>query len=125
MSKADRLQAIYDRVPAIACQRKCWPVCGAVPVTRTELAQIRRAAPGPVTTAPFLERERIVALFDMATGHCSALSPLRLCSVHAARPLICRLYGVTEDFRCAYGCVPERMLSKDEARALIEEARAL
>ena len=61
---------------------------------------------GADLVCPYLERE---------TG---------LCEVYAARPLICRLWGVAATLRCPQGCEPERWLSAAEVEALIDEALA-
>jgi hypothetical protein len=41
--------------------------------------------------------------------------------VYDARPLICRLWGVSENLQCPYGCVPERMLTLEEAQDFMQE----
>jgi Fe-S-cluster containining protein len=55
---------------------------------------------------------------------CDKLSGGR-CTVYPDRPLICRLFGVVEQMRCPFGCVPERFLSERAAYALLERAEKL
>jgi Fe-S-cluster containining protein len=44
------------------------------------------------------------------------------CSVYAIRPMICRLYGVTDEMPCPHGCTPERMLTEHQAMELMDDA---
>lgn len=50
---------------------------------------------------------------------CPLLGEDGRCTVYAARPLICRLYGSVSDLRCPHGCVPDRLLTPQQARRLI------
>ena len=103
--------AIYARVPAIDCQRRCARHCGPIVATEVEWSRMEAATGGRAwgedTVCPHLDR---------ASG---------LCRAHALRPLICRLWGVVETMPCPYGCQPERWLSEEEATALVEELIAL
>lgn len=42
----------------------------------------------------------------------------RRCSIYAIRPLLCRLYGLVEAMPCAFGCTPERQLTREEEQGL-------
>lgn len=46
---------------------------------------------------------------------CPALTREGLCAVYELRPTVCRVWGVTIDLPCPYGCVPERWLTRAEA----------
>ena len=51
-------------------------------------------------------------------GHCSHLVDNK-CTIHNARPLICRLFGSSEIMKCD-GCKPERYLSKEETMEILQ-----
>lgn len=96
------LDALYATLPALECRGLCGPqVCGPIPMTVLEFERVRHAT----LTTPAHRPD----------GHCRYFGPTG-CSVYALRPLICRVYGLQEAFRCAHGCVPSRWLSDDEAR---------
>lgn len=65
------------------------------------------------------ERERIEKVHGEVTcgvgASCTMLDPLRRCRAYAARPMICRLWGLMESMPCHYGCKPERYLTDVEA----------
>ena len=45
------------------------------------------------------------------------------CTVHSVRPMICRLWGVSENMKCPHGCKPEpRYLTVKEQRAYFRKA---
>jgi hypothetical protein len=48
------------------------------------------------------------------------------CSVHGIRPLICRLWGLSVDMPCIYGCEPEpRPLSHEETHDFMRRVREI
>ena len=115
MTYADAVQALetlYAALPRITCQRQCQEACGPVLMSRVEWLRVLRHPRGRKTmqadlTCPMLRDGG--------------------CAVYQIRPLICRLYGLMEDprMRCPFGCVPERWVSDDEARAWLEEAQGI
>lgn len=98
---------IYARVPSIVCKGLCHTSCGPVPATNLEIEAI--------------EKKSFVPWGVDAKATCSMLFAGR-CTVYTDRPLICRIYGTAESLSCPYGCVPERVMSDDEAHELIELA---
>ena len=110
---AQRMRALYERIPALACKRRCQDYCIAV------------VDDGALTA---LERDRIVALHGVKSpgpDHaCGYLDEAGRCSVYTLRPLVCRLWGVVDlaGMRCPHGCAPERWLTNAEAHALMIEA---
>lgn len=71
-------------------------------------------------------RQRAV-LTLLREGHytCPALQDGQ-CSVYDVRPMICRVWGASEDLVCPYGCRPEpgrRRLTSAETLALLDAAR--
>ena len=105
------LEAVYASLPAIDCQRLCHSACGPIVMSGLESERIastagRREAADDLV-CPYLERE---------SG---------LCGVYPLRPLICRLWGVTDSLRCQWGCEPTRVLSDAEVGALMERVLEL
>lgn len=86
-----------------------------------ELAAVRRAS-APLAVPIAVEENGVAMMAVGGSFTCPQLSPLRDCHVYDERPIICRLYGVVEDLPCAWGCVPERWLTRQEAAAIIEAA---
>lgn len=102
----DSLEKIYADIPALNCKRRCQEFCG--PVTGGPLEQKRLAA-APRAAMPSTEPDSCTFLDGITGG----------CTIYDIRPLICRLWGLVEDLRCPHGCVPERLLTKAEAYALL------
>lgn len=104
-----QIEKIYAPLPAINCKGDCHHSCRGIQLSVTESHNIRKRTgvlfrgnlPGRV--CPFLDRET------------------KLCTVHDIRPLVCRLYGVTQRMQCPHGCTPERLLTDEEEFALINE----
>jgi hypothetical protein len=107
---ADTLQAIYDAIPKIDCQRKCIEACGPILMSSAELIRISAVVKPPT--------------FHPETLTCSKLQAQE-CSIYSLRPLICRLWGVVKRMRCPFGCQPERWLSERESRELLARAERL
>lgn len=101
--------ALYARIPSIACKRKCQAACGPVAGSRVEV-------------------ERITMLYGLRPlggedgAQCGYLDVRGLCVAYAQRPLICRLWGVVPEMRCPHGCEPERWLTEVEVLELFREA---
>jgi hypothetical protein len=98
-SRAERMQAIYDRVPPMAdCKGNCWISCG--PASMTPWERRRLAMEGHTITPDGLARK---APYDF---WCEALGPDGRCRAYGSRPLICRLRGAVDWLPCPWGCVP-------------------
>lgn len=97
------LDALYAELPTIDCLGQCWDSCTRIPMTAPEQQRINDVGV-PV------ERANVHA----SPMVCPALTMLHQCSVHALRPMICRLYGLSEGLLCSFGCRPnERGLLSD------------
>jgi Putative zinc- or iron-chelating domain len=98
-SRAERMQAIYDRVPPMAdCKGHCWISCG--PASMTPWERRRLALAGHKITPDELARK---APYDF---WCEALGPDGRCRAYESRPLICRLWGAVDWLPCPHGCMP-------------------
>lgn len=90
--KKKRLRRVYAQVPRIACKGLCHDACGPIGMTPIEKYLLDKAAGHEVHTAGL-------------TGlTCSALGPDKRCTAYEDRPLICRLWGVTDGMACEHGC---------------------
>ena len=93
----ERLDALYASLPALECKGLCEDSCH----THVDASQAERAR---------LHRRHGLDL-DAPTsdGTCPALSrsfgPGR-CTVHADRPMVCRLWGTAASMPCPHGCTP-------------------
>ncbi|WP_376092760.1 YkgJ family cysteine cluster protein [Roseomonas sp. CCTCC AB2023176] len=100
---------LYDAVPEFACEPGCTDCCGAIPMSAWEWTQIRdRRHAGPASlSCPYAD-----------AGDCA---------IHAARPLVCRLFGAVEHPRltCPRGRGPTRKLSSEEGARLMRRYEAL
>lgn len=107
----ERLQALYDQLPALECRGMCHDTCGPVPVTIRERERMERASGKEFTCG--------------ALATCSMLTSNRTCGVYEIRPLLCRLWGVIESLPCHYGCKPEYYLTDKQGWALLLEANRI
>lgn len=123
MSKKKKLEAIYKKIPDIECKGLCHPTCTIVPAAKAEIKRARQRMGGK---NPFNPMRAIIALKENnpVMPSCAALKDKR-CSIYHARPSICRLYGVSEDLECPFGCVPKKKLSRKEAHDIIMEIEEL
>jgi len=90
------LQALYAKVPDVACKGRCAPSCGPTDYSGRELTRVRTAG-GDLTSTERLRRG--------GPRDCPALVDGR-CSVYQVRPMVCRLWGASELIPCRWGCKP-------------------
>lgn len=110
------IQAVYDRVPEVACKGLCQSACGPIGCSGAEANALQ---------------DNGVAL-PLITDHptngpltCSHLSADGRCGIYTQRPLVCRLYGSVRFMTCPHGCKPKRFLDDGEARSMMRELDAL
>ena len=116
------LDALYAELPSLDCRGLCWHSCGPVDMSTAERERIaERGVDIPGYTMAAADRYRETGAVDA----CPALGPLHTCTVHDIRPMICRLWGMTETMRCPHGCRPARELSEQEQNAFLQRSRAL
>jgi len=103
------IEDIYDLIPEMTCTEDCFECCknfGVPSRTETEDQRLKefmtehRMQPGVArgNTCPYLDE-------DLKGGGCT---------IYAVRPLICRLYGTSPNYRCKMGVAPRRLLQEDE-----------
>ena len=98
-----QLDALYAQVPSLPCQGHCAQGCGPLGMSTLEHRRIRHASPrrleGKTVACPLLKEGR--------------------CTAYKVRPMVCRLWGVTEAMVCPWGCRPARLLTIAEAETLM------
>lgn len=107
--RAAKIDKVYARIPEIACQGLCFESCGPIAMSRVEHLRI-------------VDR---VGSFEPA-GYPSQTCPLlkeNKCSIYDIRPAICRLWGVVEMMPCPFGCVPEKLLTREQGFDILSAIR--
>lgn len=115
------VRELYANLPTTDCKGLCWNSCGPIDMSQAERSRLADLGVDiPVFTHESAER--------WANGeplHCPALNSFGRCDVYDDRPLICRMWGVTESMPCTYGCAATPGLLPDlEAMQLIHESLA-
>lgn len=91
-----RLSELYAQVPVLECRGLCAHSCAqAIDMSEAERAHIAQ-----------VHRRRLPPSQDGEPGPCPALTTAGRCAVYADRPMICRLWGVSEGMVCPHGCRP-------------------
>lgn len=110
-AKVERLKEIYASLPTIACQRLCADSCGPTGMGGIEQKRIVAVRGG-----------RPIGNVKPPSVICPLLDSEDNCTVYKVRPLLCRLWGVTENLPCTFGCVPQpRYLTEVEGYELMAE----
>jgi hypothetical protein len=112
-AKERAIEEIYAEIPNVPdCNGSCATACGPIAMFKGEWERVVRSA----GRTPRLRPGQLV---------CPLLSPTGKCTVYTVRPYICRLWGTTRALRCPQGCQPERWLSVDEARDILQRLDAI
>lgn len=99
-----RLEAEYAKLPTVQCKGLCWRACGPIPLTELEARRLQLATHKKPRTLPVNEASPDLHI------RCIYLNAANRCSAYAARPLICRTWGVVKMLSCMHGCLPDRWL---------------
>ncbi len=114
-----KLRALYARVPSTNCKGLCVEHCNSIGMTPREQQRIH------ARHGIRLPRFAAFGTDDDPDALCPALTDGR-CTIYVDRPLICRLWGATEDLPCEHGCIPDGgRLSRAESAALVQAAQRL
>lgn len=120
----EALRELYDSLPTLNCQGHCWQCCGAIDASPVERAHIAELG----VEIPVFTEEWARAWANDEPAYCPAFSlgagglGKPGCTVYERRPMICRLWGVSDSMPCPYGCEPERRLSDRESFELLFKA---
>lgn len=120
-AKLAALDALYSQLPKIECQRKCHECCGPIMMTRLEA---RRLPEIKWDSVPL----KIGIGFFPSRATTTLVCPLLKngeCSVYNRRPAICRLWGLTEELRCPFGCEPDVRWPDAKAKAWLDEVQRI
>lgn len=105
-ARLEQLEQLYRALPTVACQGLCFASC-------------ERHVEASVAETAVIAGQGVDLDAVTDTGACPALrvNPFGQprCSVHASRPMICRLWGVAEAMPCPHGCTTSRPLLSDIA----------
>lgn len=109
-----KLAVFYDSLPKVACTGQCHDCCGPINwgSNEAQLVELKTGKP-----AVLVQRDKEL--------RCGYLNDEKRCEVYELRPLICRLFGLVEKMRCPFGCEPERWLTDEEARGLLQKMKVL
>lgn len=99
------IEDLYQLIPDVICTPGCVECCKNFGVpSRTRVEDERLQA--------FLKKHSMQP--GVAQGNtCPYLNDAG-CTVYPARPLICRLYGTSANYKCKMGVAPLRVLHEDE-----------
>lgn len=99
------IEDIYNLIPDFMCTDGCHECCQNFGVpSRTRVEDRRLEA--------FL-RENSMKAGEAKGNTCPYLDETG-CAIHSVRPLICRLYGTSPNYRCKMKVAPVRLLHEDE-----------
>lgn len=104
MNKKRRLlKKLQDRIPSFTCIPGCHDCCGPVPFSKIEWNAVKDKRMAKGINCPYQCEEG--------------------CAIYKDRPLICRLFGASEDQRlkCPHGCGPKKPLTKEETAKIMVE----
>lgn len=105
MRKAERLDALYAKVPTFKCIPGCHACCGPVPFSAEEWARLPVKRVGQGQTCPYVSEKG--------------------CEVYEYRPFMCRIFGTYAGCACRYGRGPGLLLTRRGAGALLAEYRQI
>ena len=99
------IEDLYNLIPDFICTKGCYECCKNFGVpSRTQVEDERVKA--------FLRKNSMQP--GKAIGNTCPYLNETGCSIYPARPLICRLYGTSPNYRCRMEVAPLRMLHEDE-----------
>jgi uncharacterized protein len=100
--------------PCATCHSEC---CGSVPLTRKEYTAILRH----LRTIPRSEINRLAAQ-ERPDRTCNFVDQASwTCSIYAARPLVCKLFGYAPKMTCKYAPLQNTRLTDDELNRQMAE----
>jgi Fe-S-cluster containining protein len=127
MDKDLILAEIYLNLPELKCKGLCGKdICGPIHLSEYEFEKLSKCSGKKLNSIKHnlysenkvLIRKNVRILTDVT---CPLLTEDGKCSCYNVRPLICRLWGLTESMKCHFGCLPDRYLSDAEVYKLIEK----
>ncbi|KKM68975.1 hypothetical protein LCGC14_1455490 [marine sediment metagenome] len=105
MTTAQRLDALYAKIPTFECIPGCHACCGPVPFSEEEWARV----PGKKAMA----------------SSCPYVLPSGRCEIYEIRPFMCRVFGTFGGLKCPLGQGPAKLLIYREMHDLLGEYRGM
>lgn len=106
--KWGKLERLYRELPTVACEGKCHTSCGPIAMSEAEVSRIVN---------------RIGEIPYPSCIDCQFLTAANRCAIYSLRPMICRLWGVSEAMPCEHGCeVTPRPLTDAETRDYLQRS---
>jgi hypothetical protein len=111
------LEKLYKEIPTFECIPGCHDCCGPVTGTREEL----RRAPKLNSTEGWVQMVLDGKVIWDGCLICPYVTEAG-CGIYEDRPMICRIYGATEDpaLQCPHGRKPEKPLTVTQTRMLFD-----
>ncbi|MFD8340286.1 YkgJ family cysteine cluster protein [Streptomyces solisilvae] len=109
--------ALYAKVPDIGCKGLCKASCGPINMSHRERTRIRQQTGIDIPPGSQMIKQGQLT--------CPALTGEGRCGAYRYRPMICRVWGASEDLPCRWGCQPadgERPLTGAETYQLLGAA---
>ncbi len=100
-----RLEDLYELIPDFICTAGCHTCCQDFGVPSRTQAEDKRIK-------VFLKKKSMQS--GKAQGNTCPYLNESGCSIYPVRPLICRLYGTSVNYRCIKNVAPIRLLHEDE-----------
>lgn len=123
------LAAAYRAIPEAHCKGLCQESCGPIAMSDYEAGRFTRAAHRKGIDADLqpLDLEPVGRhyLLPAIEGSCPALGQNGACRIYAARPAVCRLWGVVDDMPCPFGCEPDAILSAEAGEELMAHIKEI
>ena len=122
------LEHIYNNLPVLECKGDCFDSCGPIQVAEAERRNILRFCKSNNIKFKAFPKVNVRNLIqDLQNGNCRTCPYLQnnKCTIYPVRPLICRLYGMTEKLMCEHGCMEEPAVSYELSVKLLNEIDAL
>ena len=107
MNPLDRLQEIYAALPSLDCKRLCQECCGPICISELEYKRLQSQTEAlPIRRIPLKSKNgHSFGRHVLIQGECAVCPILKngVCSAYFVRPLICRIWGLTQTMRCPWG----------------------
>ena len=124
MSKAKKLQEIYEKIPDIKCRDNCGECCGLISMSRYEEKRIRKYLEEYNLSIRFSNDPPNITYVNayinamMGVNKCHFLDDHKKCLIYPVRPIVCRLFGVSEHMKCPYVKMEEYITEKESSQLI-------
>lgn len=100
------LRRLHLLIPTFECVPGCTDCCGPIPFSAWEWEKVQDKRHATSIKCPY----------ECKTG----------CSIYEQRPMMCRVFGATEDRRllCPHGKGPEKPLTEEQLERIMKEYRS-